>query len=424
VDYRKLNSVTIQDAYPLPRIDESLDALASSKYFSTLDLLSGYWQVPLSPDAQDKTIFITRDGLWKWKVLPFGLTSAPATFQRLMEQVLSGLHWKTLLVYLDDVILFSPNFQTHISRLREVLERLRGAGLKLKPSKCALLQSEVKYLGHVVSRNGVATDPEKVRAVRDWATPQDLTGLRAFLGLVGYYRQYIPDFAGVAQPLNRLTAKGVAWQWTSREQEAFEGLKGHLLEAPILAYPDPALEYILDTDASDQNVGAVLSQVQEGREVVVAYYSKSLSSTERNYCTTRKELLAVIKSVKHFRPYLYDRSFRLWTDHTSLIWLCKRAEPSSQVARWLEILAEFSYRIEHRPGKKHGNADGLSRRPDEGCKQCLHIERRDGGPLTIRIRNIVQHRRELRLGPRSTTTEDSCPIGGCPEPPRQPCASR
>jgi len=307
VDYRKLNSVTIQDAYPLPRIDESLDALAGSKYFSTLDLLSGYWQVLLSPEPQEKAAFITRDGLWRWKVLPFGLTSAPATFQRLMEQVLNGLHWKILLVYLDDVIVISPDFQTHISHLREVFERLRGAGLKHKPSKCTLLQPEVKYLEHIVGRHGVATDPEKVRAVEDWVTPQYLTGLRAFLGLVGYYRQYISDFAGLAQPLNRLTAKGVTWQWTSVEQRAFDCLKGRLLEAPILAYPDPALEYILDTDASDQNVGAVLSQVQEGREVVVAYYSKSLSPTERNYCTTRKELLAVIKSVKHVRPYLHIR---------------------------------------------------------------------------------------------------------------------
>jgi len=160
VDYHRLNSVTIQDAYPLPRIDESLDALVSRKYFSTLNLPSGYWQVPLSPDAQNKAAFITRDGLWKWKVLPLGLTSAPATFQRLMEQVLSGLHWKTLLIYLVDVIVISPDFPTHVSRLREVFDHLRAAGLKLKPSKCALLQPEVTYLGHVVGRDGVATDPE------------------------------------------------------------------------------------------------------------------------------------------------------------------------------------------------------------------------------------------------------------------------
>jgi len=181
-----------------------------------------------------------------------------------MKQVLSGLHWKTLLVYLDDIIAISPDFPTHVSRLLEMFKRLRGAGLKLKPSKCALLQPEVKYLGHVVGRNGVATNSEKVRAVEDWVTPQDLTGLRAFLGLVGYYRQYIPDFAVVTQSLNWLTAKGVTWQWTSVEQRAFDCLKGCLLEAQILAYLDPALEYILDTDASDHYVGAVLLQGLRG----------------------------------------------------------------------------------------------------------------------------------------------------------------
>jgi len=171
----------------------------------------------------------------------------------------------------------------------------------------------------------VATDPKKVRAIEDWVTPHDLTGLQAFLRLVGYYRQYIPDFAGIAQPLNRLTAKGVTLQWSPVKQRAFDRLKGCLMEAPVLAYPDPTLEYMFDTDASDQNVGAVLSQVQEGREIVVAYYSKSFSPAERNYYTTRKELLAVINSVKHFRPYLYGRWFWLRTDHVSLIWLCKRA---------------------------------------------------------------------------------------------------
>jgi len=300
--------------------------------------------------------FITRDGLWKWKVLPFGMT-----FQKLMEQVLSGLHWKALLIHLNDTNVISPDFKTHVGHLREVFERLRDASLKLKSSKYALLQLEVKYLGHIVRQNGVGTDSEKFWAIEDWVTSQDLTRLQGFLGLVGHYRQYIPDFAGIAQSLNRLTAKGVTWQWSPVEQRTFDHLTGCLLEVPVLAYPDPSLEYILDTDASNQNVGAVLSQVQEGREVVVAYYSKSLSHTEQNYCTMRKELLAVIKSVKHFRPYLYGRRFWLRTDNASLIWLCKKAEPSSQVARWLEILSEFFYRIEHRPSKNHGNANRLSR---------------------------------------------------------------
>jgi hypothetical protein len=171
VDYRRLNAVTQQDAYPLPRIDDSLDALAGSKYFSTLDLTSGYWQVPLDEEARERSAFSTRSGLWKWKVLPFGLTSDPATFQRLMEKVLQGLHWKTLLLYLDDVIVISPDFDSHITRLGEVLSRLRAAGLKLKPSKCELFREEVRYLGHIVSAGGVATDPEKVEAVSGWRPP-------------------------------------------------------------------------------------------------------------------------------------------------------------------------------------------------------------------------------------------------------------
>jgi len=207
MNYHKLNNVTIQDAYPLSRINESLDALAGSKFFSTLDLLSGCWQVPLSSDAQDKAVFIMPDGLWKWKVLSCGLTFAPAIFQRLVKQVLSRLHWETVLIYLDDVIVISLNFDTHVSQLKEVFDRLRAAGLKLKPSKCALLQQEVQYLGHVVGQDGVATDPKKVQAVRDWAVPLDLPELRALLGLVEYYRQYIPNFARIAQP-----AKGVRWQ--------------------------------------------------------------------------------------------------------------------------------------------------------------------------------------------------------------------
>ena len=379
VDYRRLNAVTQYDAYPLPRIDESLDALSGSHYFSTLDLVSGYWQVPLSEDAREKSAFTTRNGLWRWKVLPFGLTSAPATFQRLMEKVLHGLHWKTLLLYLDDIIVISPDFDSHLERLEEVLKRLRRANLKLKPSKCELFRDEVRYLGHVVSSQGVSTDPEKVEAVSSWDPPTSVKDLQSFLGLAGYYRQYIPDFSTIAKPLSKLTSKETEWAWTEECAKAFQLLKDKLVEAPVLGYPDPALPYILDTDASAVGVGAVLSQVQEGVERVIGYYSKTLSPPERNYCVTRRELLAVVKAVGHFRPYLYGRRFKLRTDHASLLWLCRRKEPSHQVARWLKILSEFQYQIEHRQGVRHGNADGLSRKCID-CRQCRHIEERDGGP--------------------------------------------
>ena len=385
IDYRRLNAVTIQDAYPLPRIDESLDALSGSRFFSTLDLTSGYWQVPLDDDAKEKSAFITRTGLWQWKVLPFGLTSAPATFQRLMERVLHGLHWKTLLLYLDDVIVIAPDFATHISRLREVFQRLRQAGLKLKPKKCELLQNAVKYLGHIVSEEGVATDPDKVEVVRNWESPCDLKVLQAFLGTAGYYRQFIPDYATIAKPLTQLTRKGATWEWGTDEENAFRTLQQKLITAPILGYPAPTGPYFLDTDASAVGVGAVLSQIQDGHERVVAYFSKTLSPAERNYCVTRRELLAVIKAVKHFRPYLYGRRFTLRTDHASLRWLCRRREPSAQVARWLEILSEFQFTIEHRAGPRHGNADGLSRQSCVDCKQCRRVEERDGGPTRVEL---------------------------------------
>jgi hypothetical protein len=346
-------------------------------------LISGYWQVPLDEDAQEKSAFCTRGGLWKWKVLPFGLTSAPATFQRLMENVFRGLHWKTLLLYLDDVIVIGNDFDSHYDRLKEVFDRLRAAGLKLKPTKCELLQPKVRYLGHVVSKDGVATDPLKIESVSKWPTPTNVAEVRSFLGTVGYYRQYIEGFATIGKPLTQLTHKGVQFEWNDLTNQAFVELRQKLIEAPILGYPNPKLQYILDTDASAAGVGAVLSQVQDGAERVIAYYSKTLSPAERNYCVTRRELLAVILAVKHFRPYLYGQRFKLRTDHAALIWLCKRAEPSNQVARWLEILAEFRFDIEHRAGVKHGNADGLSRRTCFDCKQCDRIEKSMGGPSRL-----------------------------------------
>ena len=208
VDYRRLNAATRKDAYPLPRIDDSLDALAGSMYFSTLDLVSGYSQVPLDQVAREKSAFVTRGGLWQW-VLPFSLTSAPATFERLMEKVLKGLQWQTLLLYMDDVIVFSKDFESHLERLAEVCKQFRLAQLKLRPEKCQLFQREVHYLRHVVSQHGVATDPAKIAAVQDWKTPRCTQEVKSFLGFVGYYRWFCPDFATIARPLNVLSSKEV-----------------------------------------------------------------------------------------------------------------------------------------------------------------------------------------------------------------------
>ena len=366
VDFRKVNDVTRKDAQPLPRIDDTLDALGDACYFSTLDLASGYWQVELDPRDREKTAFATPFGLHQFRVMPFGLCNAPATFQRLMEQVLAGLHWTTCLVYLDDIIVFSRTIDDHLSKLREVFIRLKEAGLKVKPPKCHLLQRSVRYLGHVLSGKGIETDPGKVRCVADWPTPTCPKELKQFLGLSSYYRRFVQGFAQIAAPLYALTDKK-SWDWSTECGEAFMELKKRLITSPILILPRFHLDFILDTDASGEGLGAVLSQVVEGRECVIAYASRVLSRTEKKYCATRREMLALVWATRYFRPYLYGKSFTVRTDHNSLRWLHNFKEPEGQVARWLELLSEFEYQVIHRPGAQHTNADSLSRKP---CPQC------------------------------------------------------
>lgn len=390
IDYRRLNDVTIKDAYPLPRIDESLDALSGADCFSTLDLASGYWQVGLAPAAKEKSAFVTNNGLYQFNVMPFGLSNAPSTFERLMERVLAGLQWQLCLVYLDDVIVFSQGIPQHIKRLEEVLTRIETAGLKLKPKKCHLFRRKVDFLGHVVSGQGIATNPEKIKAVEEWGTPKDLHEVRSFLGLCSYYRRFIKGFSTIAKPLTRLTEKGREFDWGQEQEEAWLELKGKLVSSPVLAYPDPGLQFILDTDASGYGIGAVLSQVQNGEERVIAYGSRTLTREERRYCVTRRELLAVVYFVKQFRHYLYGRKFLIRTDHGALRWLLNFKDPQGQVARWIEVLDTYSYEIQHRPGVRHGNADAMSRGP---CRQCgQEHETESGGKVQAVTR--AQTRRE------------------------------
>ncbi len=367
LDYRKLNECTVKDAYPLPRIDDSLDALSGAKYFSTLDLASGYWQVELDPEAKAKSAFSTPSGLYQWNVLPFGLCNAPSTFERLMERVLAGLRWETLLVYLDDIIVMGSSVEESVDRLATVFTRLRGAGLKLKPSKCHLFQERVAYLGHVVSASGIETDPEKTDAIREWPIPTTKTEVRSFLGTATYYRRFVRGFADIARPLHRLTEKTTNFKWTPDCQAAFEKLTTALVNSPILAYPQQEGQMVLDTDASGFAIGSVLSQVQGAQEKVIAYYSHALKKEEQNYCVTRREMLAIIGSLKKFRHYLIGRRVKVRTDHGSLRWLLQFKNPEGQLARWLEFLSDFDLDLEYRPGRQHQNADGLSRRP---CRQC------------------------------------------------------
>ena len=380
VDYRNLNRLTTKDSYPLPRIDDSLDALAGAKWYSTLDLKSGYHQVPMAEEDKSKTAFSCGGGLWQFRVMPFGLCNAPATFERLMEAVLSGLHWNSLLVYLDDVIVFGQSFEQELERLREVFERFRRAQLKLNPKKCHLFQKEVQYLGHVVSPNGIQTDPDKCASVRDWPVPADKMQLRSFLGLCTYYRRFVRGFASIAAPLHNLTKEGQNFEWDSKCQTAFETLKIKLTSAPVLAYPNPEKQYILDTDASSCGIGAVLSQEVDGEEKVIAFFSRSLTRPERNYCVTRKELLAIVEAARHFHHYLYGSHFMIRTDHAALKWLRSIKDPEGQLARWLTRLDQYDFTVHYRPGAAHINADSMSRRPcQDDCNHCGRKEKVDHG---------------------------------------------
>lgn len=380
IDYRGLNSVTIKDRYPLPRADDCVSAMAGTAWYSTIDLRQSYHQVKVTEADRDKTAFICPHGMYRYRHMPFGLCNAGATFQPLMDLVMAGLHLEACLVYLDDIVVYSKTAEEHIQRLQMVFERLRTAGLKLKPEKCVFLQKSVSFLGHVISEKGVATDPAKIEAVTSWPTPTSLTEVRAFTGLASYYRRFIKDFSKIAAPLHAMTKKNVRFSWSPEAQRAFEQLKEALTSPPVLAMPTDNDEFYIDCDAAEKSIGAVLSQKQQGQERVIAYASRSLDARETRYCITRKELLAVVHFLRYFKQYLLGRHFYVRTDHAALTWLRKTPEPIGQQTRWLEILEEFDFEIFHRPGARHGNADALSRRPCSG-KGCVCHETKSLAPL-------------------------------------------
>ena len=352
--------------------------------------------------------------------MPFGLCNAPATFERLMEQVLFGLPMSVALVYLDDIIVPGHSFSQQIANLCQVFERLRKAKLKLSPAKCILFQRRVKYLGHVVSEQGISPDPGKIEVVKTWPRPATVTEVKSFLGLCSYYRRFVPAFAEIAHPLNQCATTS-PFSWTPEAEDAFTRLKQALTEAPVLVYPDPATLFILDTDASGTGIGGVLSQnVPEEEERVIAYFSRPLSTQERRYCVTRRELLAVVKAIKHFHAYLYGRTFLIRTDHSALRWLLNFRHPEGQIARWIESLQQYNFTIEHRPGARHGNADALSRRPCWG-DTCKHCERLDSQE------DLKMSTEPGATQTRYTTTQvlsDHCDKAESQEEPQAPAKSR
>jgi hypothetical protein len=361
IDYRKLNKATKKDSYPLPVIDEVLAMLGKAKWFSSIDLASGYWQIKVKEEDREKTAFITKYGIYEFTVMPFGLCNAPATFQRLMDKVLRPYIGRIALVYLDDIVVFSDTFEQHLKDLATIFETLKQAELKLNREKCHFFLQSIKFLGHVISKDGVQPDEDKIIKVKNFPEPKNLRQLRGFLGLASYYRKFIKNFSKIAKPLNQLLKKEERYEWKDAQQEAFETLKECLVTAPILQYPDFDKTFYLYTDASGSGLGAVLSQFDdEGKEHVIAYASRSLTKPEMNYTTTEQECLAVVWAIKHFYQYYGTRPFVLITDHSALKWL-KTTELKGRRARWIMDLESFNFEIKHRAGRKHNNADSLSR---------------------------------------------------------------
>jgi len=363
VDYRRLNEKTIGDAYPLPNISDILDQLGSAKYFSVLDLASGFHQIPMDPADAHKTAFSTPHGHYQFARMPFGLKNAPATFQRLMDQILTGLQGIELFVYMDDIVIYASSLREHEIKMSKLMNRLKSANLMLQPDKCEFLRHEVIYLGHIIGEEGVRPDPVKIAAVKEFPTPRNVKNVRQFLGLTGYYRRFIPQFSRIANPLSNLLKKDVIFAWNKDTQEAFDTLRELLCKEPILQYPNFERAFVLTTDASSFAVGGVLSQGEIGQDLPIAYASRVLNSAEKNYSTIEKELLAITYCVNHFRPYLYGRAFTLVTDHQPLTWLYRVKDPTSRLVRWRLKLEEYNYNIVYKKGTSNSNADALSRNP-------------------------------------------------------------
>ena len=357
VDYHALNKITIKNRYPLPRIDELLDRVQGSAVFSKIDLRSGYHQIRIKEEDIPKTAFRTRYGHYEFTVMPFGLTNGPATFMNIMNDVFRPLLDKCVVIYLDDILVYSKNEQEHAEHLRQVLSLLQKHKLYGKLSKCSFFQPEVDFLGHTISKDGISMDQHKVTSIREWPAPTNVKELRSFLGLTAYYMKFVRHYAAIVAPLTDLFAQDAAWDWTDVRQQAFQQVKTAIADATSLAIADPALPFSVSTDASDFAIGAVLSQGDRP----VAFESRKLNRAERKYPVHEKELLAVIHALRTWRCYLEGRRSRLITDHASL-----QTQPTlnPRQARWWETLASYDLEILYRSGDTNVVADALSRRPD------------------------------------------------------------
>ena len=361
-DYRLLNQKTIDDKYPIPNINDILDKLGRCQYFTTLDLASGFHQIEMHDDDIEKTAFTVENGHYEFLRMPFGLKNAPSTFQRVMDNVLRGLQNKICLVYVDDIIIFSTSLQEHMENLGQVFNRLKEANLKIQLCKCEFLRREVKFLGHIVTPDGIKPNPDKVSIIKNYPIPKTNKQIKRFLGMIGYYRKFIKSFAQITKPFTKCLKKGAIININDPEYlECFNTCKNLLTNEPILQYPDFTQTFHLTTDASKFAIGAVLSQGPIGNDRPICFASRTLNAHEINYSVIQKELLAVVYFTKYFRPYLYGRKFNIFTDHKPLQWLYSIKDPNSKLMRYRMKLEEFDYKIIYKKGCQNKVADPLSR---------------------------------------------------------------
>ncbi|KAL4377359.1 hypothetical protein GQ457_02G020790 [Hibiscus cannabinus] len=397
IDYRALNAVTVKDKFPIPTADELFDELGHARFFSKLDLLAGYHQIRVQAADVPKTAFRTHEGHYEFLVMPFGLTNAPSTFQATMTDLFKPFLRKFVLIFLDDILVYSEDWQDHLRHVRLVLQLLRENGFVAKRSKCDFGRESIDYLGHIVSSKGLAVDPAKVAAIQSWPTPSNIKGVRGFLGIAGYYRRFIQGFASLAAPLSDLLKKGEPFVWTAAAQSAMQELKDRLCSAPILRLPDFTKEFVVETDASGVGIGAVLQQ--EGRPL--AYFSQKLSPRMQGASTYNREMYAITQAVGKWRQYLLGRRFSIITDQRSLRELTQQTIQTPEQQRWLSKLIGFDFDIKYRPGRQNDVADALSR---EVASSCLALARTWYGVLDdIRAASIhdpflIQIRQALQAG--------------------------
>lgn len=362
VDFRKLNSVTKKDAYPIPYVSSILDRLKGAKYLSSIDIKSAFWQVPMAENSKEYTAFtVPGRGLYHFNRMPFGLCNAPAVWQRLMDKVIGVDLEPYAFVYLDDVIVISSSFEQHMEILETIFTRLIEAGLTVNVEKCNFCKPELRYLGYVIDKKGLRVDPEKVSAILNIPVPTCVKDVRSFIGMASWYRRFVPHFSSIIAPLCNLLKKSNKWNWTSDCDQSFQTIKEYLVTAPILHMPDFSKRFYVQTDASSFGLGAVLSQQFSDGERVICYLSRSLTKQERQYSTTERECLGVLWALERLRPYLEGTEFTVITDHHSLIWLNNLKDPCGRLCRWAVRLQQYNFEIVHRRGKDNVVPDLLSR---------------------------------------------------------------